>query len=69
MFKGVGMLLGGIFVGAVGMELVSRKYPEPLHKLYSKTCDLAAGAKQAFRDGYEHATQPEEPELSVAPAN
>jgi hypothetical protein len=67
MYKSIGMLLGGVFVGAVAMELVSRKYPKPFHKLYSKTCDLATGAKQAFKDGYEHAMQPEEPEVAAAP--
>ena len=67
MYKSIGMLLGGVFVGAVGMELLNRQCPNVFGKLYDKTRDVASGAKQAFKDGYEHATQPEEPELSVAP--
>ncbi len=65
-FKSLGIMIGGIFVGAVGMELIRRKYPEALDKLCAKTCDVASGAKQAFKDGYEHATQPQA-EATVAP--
>ena len=66
MFKSLGIMIGGIFVGAVGMELFRRKYPEALDKLCTKTCDVASGVKQAFKDGYEHATQPQAEE-SAAP--
>ena len=57
MIKTLGIILGGVFVGAVGMEVVRRKCPEVLDKLYTKTREMALGAKEAFKKGYESATQ------------
>ncbi len=28
MLKSLGILIGGVFIGAVGVEVVSRKYPD-----------------------------------------
>ena len=59
MFKGLAFMIGGIFVGAVGMELLRRKYPDALSNLYAKTRELASAAKEAFQAGYDKVTQPE----------
>jgi hypothetical protein len=59
MFKGLGIMVGGIFVGAVGMELLRRKYPDALGNLYAKAREVASAAKEAFKAGYEKVTQPE----------
>jgi hypothetical protein len=56
MIKTLGIILGGVFVGAVGMEIVRRKCPEALDKLYTRTREMASGAKEAFKKGYESAT-------------
>jgi len=58
MLKSLGIMIGGIFVGAVGMELVHRKYPDALEKLCKKSSNLTAGIKEGFKKGYENATRP-----------
>lgn len=58
MFKSLGALIGGIFVGAVAVELIHRKYPKALDKLCAKTREITSGAKEAFWKGYENAKQP-----------
>ncbi len=58
MLKSFGILLGGIFVGAVGAEIVLKKYPDALDKLQSKTRELAAGVTEAFKKGYDSTTRP-----------
>jgi len=57
MFKSLGILIGGIFVGAVGAEIIRKKYPETLDKLCTKTCEMTSGIKEAFKKGYENALQ------------
>ena len=57
MIKSLGILIGGVFVGAVGVEVIRKKYPEALDKLYAKTCEMASGAKEAFKKGYANAVQ------------
>ena len=57
MFKSLGILLGGIFIGAVGVEVVRRKYPEGLSRLSSSVWDAASKAKEAFVNGYKNATE------------
>ena len=74
MIKSVGILIGGIFVGAVGAEIFRRKCPdvmdvstdfickkclEAMDKLYTKTCEVASGIKEAFKTGYENVIQPQ----------
>ena len=61
MFKSLGVLLGGIFVGAVGVEIVRRQYPDALDKLYSRTREVTSEAKEAFKNGYRNAVGPKEP--------
>lgn len=58
MVKSLGALLGGIFIGAVGMEIVRREYPNALDKLYAGIREVASGAKEAFKQGYANAARP-----------
>ena len=55
MFKELGIIIGGIFVGAVGVELIRKKYPDALGKLHTKTRKITSEAKKAFKEGYESA--------------
>ena len=62
MIKSLGIMIGGIFIGAVGMEIICKKYPEALDKFYKRTRKIASGAKEvcreakeAFGKGYENA--------------
>ena len=58
MLKILGILLGGVFVGAVSIEVVRRKCPDTLDNLYKKTNEVASEIKDAFKNGYEKASQP-----------
>ena len=58
MLKGLGILIGGVFVGAVSVEVIRKKYPETVDKLYTKTRRTISEAKEAFKNGYHNATQP-----------
>jgi hypothetical protein len=60
MIKSLGILLGGVFIGAVGVEVFHKKYPKAMDKLYSKTLEMASGAKEAFKKGYTNASQPKQ---------
>ena len=55
MLKGLGVLIGGVFIGAVGVEIVRKKYPDVPDKVYSKMKQIGAGVKAAFKDGYQRA--------------
>jgi hypothetical protein len=55
MIKSLGILIGGIFVGAVGAEIIRKKYPKALDELCSKTCEMTSGVKEAFKKGYANA--------------
>ncbi|MHC4728185.1 MAG: hypothetical protein ACYS17_13265 [Planctomycetota bacterium] len=59
MVKSLGILIGGIFVGAVGAEIIRKKYPKAMKGVYAKTCDLTSGIKEAFKKGYANAMQPQ----------
>ena len=58
MLKSLGILIGGVFVGAVSIEVIRRKCPDALDKLYTKTREVASEVKEAFKNGYEKASQP-----------
>jgi len=58
MLKSLGILIGGVFVGAVSVEVVRKKCPDALDKLYAKTREVASEVKEAFKNGYEKARQP-----------
>ena len=57
MIKSLGILIGGVFVGAVGMEIIHKKYPNAMDDLCTKTREAISGIKEAFKQGYENATQ------------
>ncbi len=59
MIKSLGILIGGVFVGAVGIEIIHRKYPDALDKMCTKTREMTSGIKEAFKNGYEGATRPQ----------
>ena len=58
MLKSLGILIGGIFVGAVSVEVVRKKCPGTLNRLYERSCEIATEMKDAFKNGYERASQP-----------
>jgi hypothetical protein len=64
MIKGLAICIGGIFIGAVGMEIIQKKYPKAMNKLYKKADKIITGtkkgykqAKDAFKAGYESSTK------------
>ena len=57
MFEDFGILLGGIFIGAVAAEVIHRKCPGIGKKFCTKICNVTSGAKDAFKAGYENATR------------
>ena len=66
MIKGLGIMIGGIFIGAVGMEIIHKKFPKAVDKFYERASKMASGAKgvcseakEAFKAGYENATRPQ----------
>jgi len=61
MLKDLGILLGGVFVGAVVMEIVRKKCPNAGAKLYSKVGNAGNGLKEAFKAGYESCKPPGAP--------
>ncbi len=65
MLKDFGILLGGVFVGAVTVEIIRKKCPDVGNKLYTKICNATADIKEAFKTGYENATQPHQTEEAV----
>jgi len=69
MFKNLGILLGAVFVGAVAVEIIRKKCPALGDKLHTKICNVTSGVKEAFKAGYENATQPRQTaETIVEPA-
>ena len=59
MIKSLGIIIGGVFVGAVGLEIIHRKYPDALDKLRTRTREITSEIKEAFKNGYENATRPQ----------
>jgi hypothetical protein len=57
MVKSLGILIGGIFVGAVSAEIIRKKYPKAMKGVYTKTCEVTSGIKEAFKKGYANAMQ------------
>ena len=58
MLKSLGILAAGIFVGAVGMEVVHQTCPEGLDRLYARIIETGRAAKTAFKEGYDGALNP-----------
>ena len=61
MFRAFAIVLGGVFAGAVAMEIAHKKYPDGLDKLYSKMDSIASGVKDGFKEGYKSAAETQEP--------
>ena len=57
MVKSIGILLGGIFIGAVGAEIVSKKCPDVIGSIYANASKITAGATEAFKKGYASVMQ------------
>ncbi len=57
MVKSLGILIGGIFVGAVGAEIIRKEYPKVMNRVCAKTCEITSGIKEAFKKGYANAMQ------------
>ncbi len=64
MIKSLGIMIGGIFVGAVGMEIAHKKCPKALKEFYKKSREITSGArkvcreaKEAFMAGYDGVTR------------
>jgi len=64
MLKSLGILAGGIFIGAVGMEVARRACPNGMDKFYGKIGEVTRAAREAFKEGYAGAVraQPRVPE-------
>jgi len=60
MLKTLGVIVGGIFVGAVAVEVLRAKCPNKLDTLYTKVSDLATGIKEGFREGYRSTSKSSE---------
>jgi len=59
-------VLGGVFLGAVAVEVVRKKYPEYAEKFYATLAEVGATAKEAFKEGY--ASVPDAPKAAEAEA-
>jgi len=57
MIRSLGILIGGVFVGAVFAEIIRKKYPKAMNNVYAKTCEITSGVKEAFKKGYANAMQ------------
>ncbi len=62
MFRTLGILAGGMFVGAVAMEIARRKCPKKIDTLYKgvgkmggKVKGYGAQMQKSFSDGYKSA--------------
>jgi len=61
MLRTLGIVVVGMFAGAVTMEIVHKKYPDRLDKFYSKMGDVASEIKDGFKEGYRSSRQTQEP--------
>ena len=61
MIKTLGLIVGGVFVGAVGVEIIRKSCPEAFGKLYARTRKIASEAKAAFQNGYNKTARTAEP--------
>ncbi len=59
MFKSLGIMISGIFIGALAMEVIRRTCPKALDAAYARTREIASRAREAFEKGYESAASPQ----------
>jgi hypothetical protein len=57
MIRSLGILIGGVFVGAVCAEIIRKKYPKAMNDVYAKTREITSGVTEAFKKGYANAMQ------------
>ena len=57
MLKTLGILIGGVFVGAVSAEVVRKKYTDTMDKMRAKARQITSEAKESFKNGYQNATR------------
>ncbi len=60
MLKELGILCAGIFVGAVGAELIRKSGPKFVNKVGQKTNQTITNLRKAFIAGYKDATHRQE---------
>jgi hypothetical protein len=58
MLKSLGILVAGVFIGAVSAEVIRKKYPDAIDKLRTKARQITSETKEAFKNGYNNATRP-----------
>jgi len=58
MLKGLGILAGGIFIGAVGIEIVDATCPETMNRLRARIRGAARTLKDTFMEGYYNGLNP-----------
>ena len=58
MLNTLGIMLAGVFGGAVAMEIINRKYPGAMGTLYTKARGVTSEVKEAFNNGYENTKRP-----------
>ena len=69
MLKDLGILLGGVFVGAVTAEIIRKKCPDVGKNVCTKISNVTTGIKESFKAGYDNATRPHQrAEAAVEPA-
>lgn len=61
MLKEVGILAGGIFIGAAGAEIVRRSCPGGLTRMRKTLADMTGAAREAFVEGYRESLGTGEP--------
>ena len=66
MIKGIGILGGGVFIGALWAEIARRGWPGGFDKLYTKVGGLGDTARNAFKEGYHGAVSAQEPSPTEA---
>ncbi len=66
MIKGIGILVGGVFIGALGVEIVRRAWPGGFDSLHSKVGEFGDVARDAFMEGYRGAIGGQEPRPTEA---
>ena len=57
MLKNNGILIGGVFVGAVVAEIINKKCPDIGKKVETKISEISCTVKEAFKAGYANATK------------
>lgn len=61
MLRTFGLIVGGMFVGVAAVEIIRKKYPDALDKLYTRIGAIAVGVKEGFKEGFGNAVKSEAP--------